>query len=377
MTRLHLVYPHGEGIRTPDAIGRQLAQRLSKTWDVVLHDWDAPPRTRPERGDVLVGHPHPSPGTALRRLWKDPRWSGRFVLCPYAGELHQVAYLDPFVRTADAYLAITGRAWFQSVAFGELRHWAPRMIHVDLAVDRGDFPPLERELAPAGRRRFLYIGHTGWYKNTGYLSAIAQALPAGQVGWMGNGDGIPGTVAHGARDTAAPDTRELLATYDFLLTVGRADANPTTVLEAMSWGLVPVCTPTSGYVDEPGVVNVPLDDVAGALAVLRRLQLAPVEELESYRAANEARLRQHFTWDRLAGQVQAAVEELSGTAAQSPVPPVSRAVLRAATVTPSPYSSLAETGKRLALDVTYNRARAVPGLLRDRLAARRDRRSRS
>jgi hypothetical protein len=89
------------------------------------------------------------------------------------------------------------------------------------------------------------------------------------------------------------------------------------VLEAMAWGLVPVCTPQSGYESEAGIVNVPLDDVKGAVEVLRQLQSAPAADLEALRAINDRELDRRYTWDRFAGQVEAAIDsEIAPAAVQ-------------------------------------------------------------
>ena len=73
---------------------------------------------------------------------------------------------------------------------------------------------------------------------------------------MGGGRPIAGFQALGLQDFSAGDARRAVAQFDFMITVGRRDANPTTVLEAMAWGLVPICTPQSGYQDHPGITNI-------------------------------------------------------------------------------------------------------------------------
>jgi glycosyltransferase involved in cell wall biosynthesis len=346
--RIHLVYQHGPGIATPDVIGRRLGEHLARRHEVALYNWDDLVAIDPAPGDVLVGHPHPVPGTVFRRSFRRPGWSRRLVLSPYAGDTRQVAFLDPFVRAADGYLAITGSWWARRVDETPVAHWAPRMVHLDLAVDPADFPRVKEQFAAPGRRRILYIGHTGWWKNVGYLSEIARARPDWDVGWLGRGEPaeIPGVEHLGFRDTSTAETRRLIASYDFLLTVGRADANPTTILEAMSWGLLPFCTPQSGYIDEPGIVNVPLDDLPGALAVLDRWQDAPVGDLEDAQRESLRRLTEHFTWERFGDQVEAALTtELPPV---DPVRPGTRIALSATALT-SPYGPLRAHGRRLAV----------------------------
>jgi hypothetical protein len=177
-------------------------------------------------------------------------------------------------------------------------------------VDRNDFPSIKTTFHPPGQRRFLYIGNTAWVKNTGYLSRIARALPAHEFGWMGASHRpIAGFRAWGPQDFAQPESRRLLADYDFILTAGFSDANPTVVLEGMAWGLIPICTPQSGYEGYPGIPNIPLNDVAGACAVLTRLQEQDTATLLSLRHANDRLLDTHFTWERFARQVREALLE--------------------------------------------------------------------
>jgi glycosyltransferase involved in cell wall biosynthesis len=308
-TTVHLVYPAGAAISCPAAIGRHLLEHLGRRFRVVHHDWDAVRVVRPGPDDVLVGHPHPAPWTVFRMSSMVPGWKRIVVLCPYAhGSVGQVAFLDASVRRADVYLAITGPYWARRAEEGPFRHWAPKLVPLDLAVDRKDFPRIKGAFAPPGRRRFVYIGHNSPPKNVGYLSAIARAMPDAEVAWIGSGRAIEGLRALGFRDFSTRAAQDLVAGYDFLLTVGSSDANPTTVLEAMAWGLVPVCTPQSGYEGEPGIPNVPLGDVAGAVTVLRSLQQAPADVLDAHRASNDEQLATRFTWDRFVSKVETVIE---------------------------------------------------------------------
>jgi hypothetical protein len=254
-------------------------------------------------------------------------------------DLVQVAFADSFLHHCDLMLAITGNAWFDTVDSSDFAHWRPKMVHVDLAVDRDDFPRVKGPFKPPGQRRFVYVGHTRWYKNTGYLSEIAAAMPEAEISWIGSSDrGIPGLVALGRKDFSTDEGRSAVAEHDFLLTVGSSDSNPTTILEAAAWGLVPICTRESGYTGYPGIVNVPLGDAAGAVEVLRRLQHATEHELEEMRAQNDRLLDEHFTWDRFAAQVVDAIAS-DASPALGYEPLARRVHLRAAALR-SPYSVL-------------------------------------
>ncbi len=316
MTTIHLVYPHGSRISCPDAIGRNLASRLQSRYHVRLYNWDDPRTINPGSDDVLLGHPHPAPWTCFRRSMARAGWRKVIVMSPYHhGDLVQVAFLNTIIAQADRYLAITGNYWFTSVGQSAFAHWQPKMVHLDLAIDREGFPMVKTAFNPPGKRRIVYIGQNNWTKNTGYLSAIAQALPGVDFAWIGSGKtSIAGFASLGFQDFQRDEARDLVATYDVMLTVGRADANPTTILEAMAWGLIPMCTPQSGYVGYPGIINVPLDDVERAAARLQMFQALPDATLRRLQRENWDLLDQHFTWDRFAWQVINAIESPSPAA---------------------------------------------------------------
>lgn len=336
---VHLVYPHGDAISCPDTIGRNLGRRLEARYPVRYYDWDARGRIEPVAGDILLGHPHPFPHTVFRSSAGHPGWSRILMLNPFNLDLRQIAWIDGPIRTCDLYLAITGNYWFSRIERSEVAHWLPRMVHVDLAVDRSDFPRVKRDFADPGMRRFLYVGHSGWQKNPAYLAELARRLPGTHFGWVGGGRApIAGFTAHGPRDFRDLEARELVASYDFLLTASVTDANPATILEAMAWGLVPICPAQSGYSGYEGIVNLPAHDVQSAAGLLSRLQGAHSSKLERLRRANDDLLRRHFNWDRFARQVLDAIEG-------SDSPPLStqtlsdRLRLRAAALG-SPYSPI-------------------------------------
>jgi hypothetical protein len=82
----------------------------------------------------------------------------------------------------------------------------------------------------------------------------------------------------------------------------------------MAWGLIPICTPTSGYAGIPSIPNVPADDAAAAAAIVRQLLSANELELLAMQSANWRLLEEHYTWDRFAAQVVEAIESTESPA---------------------------------------------------------------
>ena len=58
-------------------------------------------------------------------------------------------------------------------------------MHIDLAVNRSDFPFIKKNFNPIKKRRFLYIGHTALYKNFSLLERLAEKLPDIEFAWIG------------------------------------------------------------------------------------------------------------------------------------------------------------------------------------------------
>jgi glycosyltransferase involved in cell wall biosynthesis len=321
---VHWVYPSGPQVRTPFAIGRRVAAALrARGHDVVQWEWDDDRTIEPREGDVLIGHSHFVPWTVFRKSARRPGWKKIIMLQPYAhARMEYVAFMDEVLPRCDRFLAITGSYWFRRVEESPCAHWRPRMEHLDLAVDRAEFPRVKGAFAPPGERRFLYVGSAVKFKNLPFLSAIAKRCPGTEFSWIGGDVPLAGVKTLGFADFAKPEDRARVAAHDFMITVGDSDANPTTILETMGWGLVPVCTPQSGYEGEPGIVNVPLGDVEGAARVIEELQACPDARLVALREANDRRLDGHYNWDRFCAQVVAAVESEQPVAAlgEEPLP---------------------------------------------------------
>lgn len=306
--RIHLIYPCSDAISCPPAIGRKLREALNVIAPVTVHALDADYVITPGRGDILIGHPGWEPWHVFNRSVRQCGWARRIGIQPFCpGDPRLQAATDRVIGYCDVFLAICGAWWFARTEATIFTHWRPKLIHLDLAVDRRDFPPLKESFSAPGQRRFLYIGHSAWYKQPDYLCALARAR-VGQIAWIGKmRRRLRGPERLGVRDFANHEAQQDLKDFDFLLTVGNADANPTTILEAMAWGLVPVCTVQSGYAGMPGVINLPVDDVDAALAVLDRLQVMPDDALKAMQVENHRLLEQHFNWPRLCAQVVTAV----------------------------------------------------------------------
>ena len=308
--RVHLVYPVGKKISTPDSIGRQLKKSLEQHYDVQTYDLDAFRIIKPGDADVLLGHWHPNPFTVFRMSAKKKGWKRVLALAPFCPDptgWHN-AFGDKIIEKCDRFLAITGNAWIKRLKESPFSHWEPKIVHLDLAIDRVDFPFIKRHFNPVEKRRFLYIGHTAWYKNITFLERLAKNFHEIDFAWMGGTKSLKNINTLGIFDFSKQEAKNLIKKYDFLITVGSSDANPTTILEAMAWGLIPVCSVQSGYEGFSGIRNISIDDMEDAVATINKLQSVSEEQLKLWQHENMDCLDNHFNWSRFCSQVLDEIE---------------------------------------------------------------------
>lgn len=308
MKTIHLIYPHRPIIAAPHVIGHQLGKRLEAHYKVRYYDWDSFGAIKPGKQDILLGHPHPNPFTLFTRSIQLSGWHKKIALFPYNGDPIVGAFLNPYYEKIDHCCLITGKYWLVDLKNSHFAHITPRVTHLDLAVDTHDFPFCKTHFNSIGQRKILYIGHDRYEKNPRYLEAIAKHLPHVTFMWIGAGKSLAGYQKIGPLDFSLAASREIIKQADFTLTVGERDANPTTILESMAWGLIPICTPTSGYFDVPTIFNVPLNDVAAAVAQIKTLLQLPASQLQAIQKINLNLLGMHYHWDRFAAQIIQCIE---------------------------------------------------------------------
>lgn len=326
---VHFVYNKGPFLKTPETIMHELSRRLAGRCHLKTYSTLERGTIMPSPGDILLGHPSRyARDSIFNRSFEQDGWAKKIVFCPFSHAMpRDAAAIDPLVDRADHYLALCGPWWFDTMGDSLLSHWRYKTMRCDLGINRSDYPLTKTGFNPPGQRRFLYIGNAGPMKGVDYFCALAEANPHlsfGWIGWQGPGQRPAGTlrreyrplerrllsgpvITHGGANWRDRASTDLVASHDFLLTCGRSDSNPTTILEATAWGLVPVAPVQCGYYGDDWLLNIPLDDIVGASSVLNALNMAPEAELVARQAAGLRRLDSHYTWDRAADQIMACI----------------------------------------------------------------------
>jgi len=205
--------------------------------------------------------------------------------------------VDRLMDKADILFSIMGEYWWDRWDSSIYAHWKRKMVRLDMAIDPSVFPRIKKEFNPPGKRRYLYIGRNDPMKGVELLTSLMAGRKARHCGWIGPGSDIPGIErVSGPRYLTSEFMREVAERYDFFITTGIADPNPTTILESMAWGFPVVCTPQSGYYETAYMKNIFHDDMRRNDDVLEELQYMDEKKLKNIAEEARAAVEKKYTW---------------------------------------------------------------------------------
>lgn len=304
-------------IRAPHSISYHLLQSFKARLPVNFYNIYE--RILPEFSvdDVFVGQPVPDGGFGpVRSLTDDAgsitsrvirqRPSDRnFIIMPYTHDPMYVSWARDLVRANKGGLILVGgkiweRDWLSKSPFADIP--IAKKIHVEMGIDPDDYPVVKKTWNPQGKRKYLYIGHTGWYKNTRELERIAERIPGFEGGHIGGGE-IKGWKKIADFASLSPEFMSKIADeYDIFVNTSSADAQATTILEQMCFGFVVACTPESGY-DIASLQMLKVNDTGYNVAVLEELQQADESELAQIALSNRQAAIDRHSWERFTSEI--------------------------------------------------------------------------
>ena len=215
---------------------------------------------------------------------------------------------DPLARAVDKIFSICGPYWYDTIDQTKFAHWKPKITRLDMAVDGKHFPYLRKKFNPIGHRKLVYIGSNLPMKNVGYIYEIMRHMNDVKLHWYGGDPShplakLPNVKVTGwvqlNRDTA----QRIVDECDIFINVSTSDANPTTLLESMAWGMITACSKQSGYWKDPLFTELFTDDVQATIKALRQLLNAPEEELLKRAQVGRKEIETKYTWDRFCSTV--------------------------------------------------------------------------
>lgn len=311
---IHLVYPVNQNkIAAPWSMGNHLFKFFKKiNYDVKVYQWTSFEKIIPQPGDILIGHAHPNPITCFRRSLKSPDWKKKYLLQPYNEDIYQMSYINNFINEVDYFFAITGEYWFKRIENTIFASWKKKMIRIDMGINTKDYPVIKKKFNSPGKRKFLYIGNdykfNNFAKNINYLENIVDAYGYKYFGIVGN-KSVGRAKYYGWLDFKSDIGKKIINEYDFYIIVSNNDANPTTILESMSWGLIPFCTKQCGYYNKKGIINVPINNIKQLVKILNKYQKMSTEKLNLIREANKNKIVSTYNWEKICRNVFKVIDK--------------------------------------------------------------------
>lgn len=296
----HLIYPSNlKKNINPWSIGNNISIALKDKYKIKNYYWTSIEKIYPNKGDILIGHCHPNPLTIFRRSIKNKNWGKKIIIQPYNEDPKQMSHLHDVIKECDDFLAICGEYWYNRISKSKFRSWKKKITQIDLGLDVKLYPKIKKKFNKINERKFLYIGndysYNNYAKNLIYLKKISQLIGEKKFATIGNKS--VGKIKHyGWSNLQNKKSLNILKKYDFLIQTSNYDANPSTVLETLSWGLIPVITPQCGYKKERSIINIPLNKVNMACYVINKLQKIPDKKLKKFQLENWKILKKFYTW---------------------------------------------------------------------------------
>lgn len=300
-------------LRAPQSITFQVANFLAGKYRLKLYDLRERSAIHPKKGDILLGHVWPDEKSIMWKAIDDKRFSRKYLIQPYNNDALQVGWLATALDKSDGLFAIGGDYWFDQINDSPLSGFRDKLFHANMAVASADYPLVKHQFNLPGKRRFFYIGRQGRFgdeKGLGLLEQLAEKIPGFEGGYICGGAEIRGWTKIAPPSNLTPDLmKRIAADYDVFLNMSRADAQATTVLEAMCWGFPVACTKQTGYSHEDSLFYLSTTDMEHNLRTIEHIQNLPDDELRSISDINRRLTEEKYSWHTFLMKLEAFMRE--------------------------------------------------------------------
>lgn len=288
-------------LHAPQSITFFVGKSLEARYKVKLYDLRESLNICPAPGDILLGHLWTDRNSVIWNSINDSKFSKKILIQPYNNSESQLGWVRDGLKSCDALIAICGDYWIDNFSESPLKDFSEKIFHINMAVDTSSYPLVKKEFNPPNKRRFLYIGRQGRFgdeKGIGLLEELAKHIPNFEGGYICAGAEIKGWKKISEPTILSPDMMKSIASeYDVFINMSRADAQATTVLEAMSWGFPVACTNQSGYSREKRFFYLSLEDFNHNIDIINKIQNLSDDAIKSISAENRLAVESNYSWD--------------------------------------------------------------------------------
>jgi hypothetical protein len=264
--------------------------------------------------DIVIGHTWWDGGFMHQALDADIK--AKFILQPYShgmvssGDVGMV--LDLFGK-ADHLFLITGKHWWQTMESSPFAPLKPRATRLDMAINAALHPHAKTRWNKPGERAICTIGADIPAKGYRHVAELARVAGL-RYGHFGSArpetfEHVPCMTLHGGMIFTPENAAKLCDNYDALVVIAEADANPTVLLEAASWGLRVYCNQEAGYLPDQPFHATRLFDLSFNVNQMRRFQQADEYDLRAESQDLRQTVSRFHSWRKFTQTLWAKVSE--------------------------------------------------------------------
>ena len=315
--KIHFAYfgdPLNDGsLHTPETIANRMYRFLEARAEVQYYnfmDFTTPPKVAPD--DIILGHPHPWPGLFIERYFKE-KCKARYLIWPLHTKIPEInRFSISYAKQADKLFTISGPYWIDTLDKTEFAFMLPKIVRLDNAVDTTqDIWKLTKDkFNPKKQRGLFTMGRSAPEKGTTELFRLLSKVkcPLMVAGEFNNKDlaiikNRPDTTILGKVSWRDKQLKaDIINQCDFFVNMSVSDASPTTLLENMALGLIPITTKECGY-QYDSLLPFRLSDEGFNLQSLQTAQDMDESRLKSLQAKNRNLIETVHTWDRFCNTV--------------------------------------------------------------------------
>ena len=292
---------------------RAMAAQIGYEFQYVNLD-DTTPRTI-GKDDIVIGHLWFNDGSFIQQAF-DQECRAKFCIQPYTHKMvgdEALPTLFKYFDLADHLFLITGPYWFDTMPDTKFGRWHAKATRIENAVNPDVHIFGKTKWNPPGKRAALCIGYPNPVKGLDLTADLARVSGL-RLGHCGHAapelfEHVPQYTYHGGLQFTPDVIRWLCNQYDFFVTMGRYDANPTSLCETSAWGLMPFCTPTSGYWPGQPFAALQTDNLLFNLTQLETFQYMPEHKLIEWQTSIRDVIIRDFTWERTCSVVWEKMQE--------------------------------------------------------------------
>lgn len=264
--------------------------------------------------DIIFGHSWYPEGFLTRAFDKPAR--AKFLIQPYQHDIvgkNESWWIRRLADAADHLFFVTGPYWWDTMHDGLYGDWKAKATRLDMAINPALHPHSKTRWNAPGKRRVLAIGTDIPYKGLDMIADLAQK-GGFHLGYFGSADPakfrhVPQFMYYGGADFTPAVQAAIARDYDCFISLAYGDANPTTLLETASWGLLPLCNKESGYWADAPFLELRKGDMAFNLAMIDHIQQAPEYALRQRAAAIRREVVERHSWERFTATIWAELEK--------------------------------------------------------------------